>query len=138
MTVRKKKSNSVADQQHAQELAVSVARCVDGKKADDILVLNVTGISPVADFFVLASGFARIQIKAMADAVVEQLHQQGIRCKAKEGYSESNWILLDLGDVLVHLMTHESRDYYRLERLWGDAPLVNWDIDAATEDGNSQ
>jgi ribosome-associated protein len=96
------------------------------KKADNIDILDLSGISILADFFVFAAGFAQIQIQALAREVLEQTKAEGYRHRALEGLDDSGWILIDFGDVVVHLMTHESRDYYRLERLWGDAPKVAW------------
>ena len=69
---------------------------------------------------------ARVQIQALADAAFEEARTMGRHRRSVEGYEDSGWILLDYGDVIVHLMTEESRDYYRLDRLWGDAPKIKW------------
>jgi ribosome-associated protein len=107
-------------------LAITAARTIDAKKAEHVEVLDLRGLSILADFFVLGSGFARVQIQALADAAREEMRKAGKRCRSVEGYEDSGWILLDFGDLVMHLMTEEARDYYRLERLWGDAPRVDW------------
>ncbi len=108
------------------DLAVALAAVLDRKKADHIEVLDLRSITILADYFVLASGFARIQIQALCDAALEEGRLIKKKCRSVEGYEDSGWILMDYGDVIVHLLTEESRDYYRLERLWGDAPRVDW------------
>ncbi len=110
----------------ALELAIGLARVLDQKKGDHVEILDLRQITILADFFVFASGFARVQIQALADAALEEAKKRGHLCRSVEGYEDSGWILLDLGDVIVHLLTEESRDYYRLDRLWGDAPRIEW------------
>ncbi len=110
----------------ALDLAVGLARLLDRKKGDHVEILDLREITILADYFVFASGFARVQIQALADAALEEAKKSGHPCRSVEGYEDSGWILLDLGDVIVHLLTEESRDYYRLDRLWGDAPKVEW------------
>jgi ribosome-associated protein len=110
----------------ALDLAIGLARLLDHKKGDHVEILDLRQITIIADFFVFASGFARVQIQALADAALEEAKKTGHSCRSVEGYEDSGWILLDLGDVIVHLLTEESRDYYRLDRLWGDAPKVVW------------
>ena len=112
----------------AYELALHLARELDRKKGDHIEILDLRGITILADFFVFASGFARIQIQALADAALEEARKMSYRCRSVEGYEDSGWILLDFSDVIVHLLTEESRDYYRLDRLWGDATRVQWEV----------
>ncbi len=112
--------------QKALDLAVGLARLLDRKKGDHVEVFDLRGITIIADFFVFASGFARVQIQALADASLEETRKMDYRCRSVEGYEDSGWILLDYGDVIVHLLTEESRDYYRLDRLWGDAPKIEW------------
>lgn len=92
------------------------------------------GLSVLADYFILGAGFANVQVRALADHVLETARRHKVRRLSTEGYDESRWILVDYGDVVVHLMTHECWDYYRLDRLWGDAPRVPWELE--TEDKN--
>ena len=126
----KNRENKAAGAQ-ARRLALEVAQALDLKKGDDIDILDLRELSILADYFVLGAGFARIQIQALADAVLERVAGGvGRRPRSMEGYEDSGWILIDYGDVVVHLMTHECRDYYRLERLWGDAPRVAWNSES--------
>ncbi len=108
----------------AEERARAAARAAEGKRGDDVLVLDVRHLTLVADYFVLATGETTIQIRALADAVEDALAGAGARPLSREGTPEARWILLDYGDVLVHLMAPEARAYYKLERLWADAPRL--------------
>lgn len=110
----------------ARTFARDVAVTLEDSKADEIEAWELVGLSIVADFFVVGSGYARVQIQALADKVLDRGRADGTKCRSVEGYGDSGWILLDFGQVVVHLMTHESRDYYRLDRLWGDAPHLDW------------
>jgi ribosome-associated protein len=91
--------------------------------------LDLRGLSILADYFLIGSGYAQVQVRALADFVLEAGRAAGAKRMSTEGYEESRWILIDYGDVVIHLMTQESRDYYRLERLWGDAPRVQWETE---------
>ena len=91
------------------------------KKGADLLVLNLSEISSFADYFVICSASSERQAQAIADAIEEKLRSSGRRPIAIEGYAPARWILLDYGDVLFHVFLEESRRFYALERLWGDA-----------------
>lgn len=105
----------------ASELArEGVAAALD-KKASDLLVLNLADISSFADYFVICSASSERQAQAIADAIEEKLRARGRRPISVEGYAASRWILLDYGEVLFHVFLEESRRFYALERLWGDA-----------------
>lgn len=104
------------------EMAQKAAVALDAKKATDVVVRNVGTLSTLADYFVIASGGSNTHVKALADEVDEQLGKSGVMPKRVEGYQTSAWILMDYGDVLVHIFCHETRDFYALERLWADAP----------------
>lgn len=100
--------------------AVALAgKVVAEKKGEDVITLDISSRSAFADYFVLATGFNKIHNKALADAVVEALAQDGLHPFGQEGYPEGEWILLDYIDFVVHIFTPEARDYYQLERLWG-------------------
>lgn len=101
-----------------------VVDLIDDKKGKDIVVLNLQGISIITDYFLIASGNSTTQIKAISDHLVEKLPELGILVLRKEGLPEAQWVLIDCGDIVVHLMTAETRDFYNLERLWGDAQAV--------------
>jgi ribosome-associated protein len=100
------------------------ARAALDKRATDLVVLDVRGISSIADYFLLCSGKSTTQVETIADAIREELKSEGIRPLHAEGVAESGWILLDYGDVLMHVFLEDTRAYYALERLWGDAPTV--------------
>lgn len=101
-----------------------IAEIIKTKKGFDINILDLRKLSGIADFFVICSADADRQVKAIADEVDEKLHNQGIRCFHKEGYETMNWIILDYFDVIVHVFRAEARNYYNLEKLWGDAPVI--------------
>jgi ribosome-associated protein len=95
------------------------------KKAIDLVVLNLEGLSSVADFFLVCSARSTPQADTIADAVRGALRAEGVRPRHNEGSAESGWLLLDYGDVVIHVFLEETRGFYSLERLWGDAPLVS-------------
>ena len=85
-------------------------------------MLDLRGITLIADYFLLCHGTSSVHIRAVADAVVERLAKRGIKPYGVEGYGQVGWTLLDYGDVIVHIFSEERREFYSLERLWGDAP----------------
>ncbi|MDG5470878.1 ribosome silencing factor [Jeotgalibacillus sp. ET6] len=95
----------------------------DDKRAEDIVALNMKGISLIADYFVICHGNSDKQVQAIAKEVKDRAEEEGYAIKRMEGYDEARWVLVDLGDVVVHVFHREERDYYKLEKLWGDAPL---------------
>jgi len=107
-----------------REMADIVVEAASDKKAEDILVLNVSEVTTIADLFVICSGRGERQVQAIADAIVEKAKAAGRQPVGVEGYAGGRWVLIDLGDVVVHAFVPEERELYRLERLWGDAPVV--------------
>ena len=105
-------------------MADLVVDAASDKKAEDILVLNVSEVTTIADLFVIVSGRGERQVQAIADEIVEKAKAAGRQAVGIEGYTAGRWILIDLGDVVVHAFVPEEREFYRLERLWGDAPVV--------------
>ncbi|MBI4608278.1 MAG: ribosome silencing factor [Candidatus Rokubacteria bacterium] len=101
------------------------ARAALEKKAEGVVVLDLQGISAVADFFLLASAQSTTQIKTIVEAIEQALEPRGVRVRHTEGVPESGWLLLDYGDVVVHVFLEETRTFYALERLWGDAPVLS-------------
>ena len=101
-------------------LAQRIARILYDKKALDITVLNVSHLTVITDYMVIASGRSALQVKALADDVDDALAMEGVNLRAKEGNAEGRWIVLDYGTVLVHIFHPEERQYYHLERLWED------------------
>jgi ribosome-associated protein len=92
---------------------------VEGRKAENIEVIDLQGRTLIADYFVLASGTSNVHIKAIVDKVVEDMKKEhGVRAHRVEGYSEAKWVLVDFGDVVLHVLANEEREFYDLESLW--------------------
>lgn len=106
-----------------KEVGIAVMALED-KKAEDIRVINIETVSVIADYFIIATGTNANQIKAMADEVEEKLGRAGFMLKQKEGYEHANWVLLDFGDVIVHIFDKENRFFYDLERIWRDGKVM--------------
>ena len=104
----------------AKEMAKLAIQALEDKKAEDVKVIDISNISTIADYFIIASGKNRSQIQAMRDNVDETLGRAGISMKQTEGYKNANWILMDYGDIIVHLFDTENRLFYDLERIWRD------------------
>ncbi len=110
-----------------QTLALTIAQAADDRKASDIVILKVTEVSYLTDYFVIVTGFSRTQVKAIAEAIEEkvyQTHQQVPR--QTEGKNDGNWILQDFGDVIVHIFLPEEREFYNLEAFWGHAERLEF------------
>jgi ribosome-associated protein len=108
----------------ARQKALLAAAAAETKLGERVVVLDVQEHTPVTDYFVIASGSNRIQIRAITEAVEDALQAEGERAARAEGRAGGQWVLLDFGDVVVHIFAPLEREYYNLERLWGDAPIV--------------
>jgi ribosome-associated protein len=106
------------------QLAKAAVDVASDKKASDIILLDIRDVTTIADYFVICSGNSSRQIQAIADAIDEQLGEQGARLLHREGVAETGWVLLDFGDVIVHIFGPKEREYYHLERLWSEAKTV--------------
>jgi ribosome-associated protein len=106
-----------------QELLKIGVKAADDKRAEDILALNMQGISLIADYFIICHGNSDKQVQAIAREIKEKAEENGYNVRRMEGFDEATWILIDLGDVVAHVFHRDERSYYKLERLWGDAPL---------------
>lgn len=106
-----------------QELLKIAVKAADDKRAEDILALNMKGISLIADYFIICHGNSDKQVQAIAREMKEKAQEKGYDVKRIEGFDDARWVLIDLGDVVAHVFHREERSYYNLERLWGDAPL---------------
>ena len=106
------------------EIAKLAAQALDSKKAIDIQVLETRNLTVVADYFVICTANSTTQIKTLTDEVEKILEQNGEKALHTEGYRAGGWVLIDYGCVVVHLFLKEMREFYSLERLWGDAPEV--------------
>jgi ribosome-associated protein len=118
---------TTSPQRVALEYACLCARTAADHKGHDIVVLDMTGITPLYDFFVLANGTSRRQVHTLAEEIDAAMHAQGERRLTIEGYEASKWVVQDYGDVMVHVFDPATRSYYGLEDLWADAPRVDWD-----------
>ena len=105
----------------AKKFALAAARLAAGRRCSDIVVLDLTGISPATDYFVIATGTSDRQMRTVADEISEAARNQGMQRFGRAGYEQARWILLDFIDVVIHIFDSEYRDYYDLELLWGDA-----------------
>ncbi|MCP8967193.1 ribosome silencing factor [Ectobacillus ponti] len=105
-----------------KELLTVAVKAADDKKAEDIVVLNMNGISPVVDYFLICHGNSDKQVQAIVREMKEKAHENGLDVKRIEGFDEASWVLVDLGDVVAHVFHKDDRSYYNLERLWGDVP----------------
>jgi len=99
-----------------------VAEIILSKKGYDIKILDLRGLTTIADYFVICSADSDVQVKSIADEIDDKLRKEGIKCFHKEGYESLNWVLLDYFDVVVHVFRKEAREFYNLEKLWLDAP----------------
>jgi ribosome-associated protein len=106
------------------ELAKEISELILSKKGYDIKILDIRGISSVADFFVICSADSDIQVKAITDEIERKLRKRGIKPYNREGTTTNTWVLLDYVDVVVHVFKHETRLHYSLEKLWGDANFI--------------
>jgi ribosome-associated protein len=111
----------------ALDRACLCARVAADNKARDIVVLDMRGITPLYDYFVLASGTGRRQIHTLAEEIDAALRAEGDVRLSIAGYEASRWVVQDYGDVVVHVFDPETRTYYDLEELWADAPRVDWE-----------
>lgn len=102
----------------SEEKRDAIVAAAEDKKANYITALDLRGKTLIADFFIICSGTSNIHIRSVADGVMEALEKQGIRQRRMEGYSEATWVLLDYGDIIVHVMSEEQRHFYGLEKLW--------------------
>src|SRR3954453_15840950 len=106
------------------ELARTIAGIAADKKAENVLVLDIRGLSVIADYFVICSGTSDRQVRAIVKDIDEQLGKQGIVAMHVEGLAESHWVLMDYANVIVHVFDPATREYYNLEKLWAEAPRV--------------
>jgi len=106
------------------DIAKLAAKTASDKKGRDVLVLKIEGLSVIADYFVICSGNSETQVQAIAREIKDKMDENHISIKGIEGMDQARWVLIDLGDVVIHVFHKEERDFYNLERLWRDAPIV--------------
>lgn len=114
----------------SHDLAQLIADVLDDKKASDIVLLDVGDLLQICEVFVIASGGSRRQVLTLAETIEERVEEADRRALRVEGREDAQWVLLDYGDVVVHVFQPETRDFFSLERLWGDAPRLVWEAAA--------
>ncbi len=117
-----KASDSGAEE--ALTLARRIVELASDKKASDIVLLEIGGLTTLADYFVICSGQSERQLGAIVDGIASALRDEGVKPVGREGSAGAHWMLIDFGSVIVHVMAPPERDYYQLEKLWADAPLL--------------
>ena len=117
-----------------QEKLEKIVKILDSKKAEDIQVIGITNLTIIADYFVIATGTSTTQVKSLADEVDFQLGELGVEARGIEGVRAASWIVMDYGDIVVHVFYRDTRAEYQLERLWADGDQV--DISNLLIDGN--
>lgn len=105
---------------NTKETALMAVNALEDKKAEDVRIIDISEISTIADYFIIADGSNKSQIQAMADNVSEVLGRAGVTLRQMEGYQNANWILMDFQDVIIHIFDRENRLFYDLERIWRD------------------
>jgi ribosome-associated protein len=111
----------------SEELSLAIAKAASNKKARDIVRMDMQKLTPTTDYLVICSAGSATQARAIADNIEEELAEAGVSFLHKEGYREGEWVLLDYGDCVAHIFQQESREFYALERLWGDAELTPYE-----------
>ena len=101
-----------------------IVELIFNKKGYDVKILDLRTLTTITDYFIICTGDSDTQVKAIADEVDKQMRSEGVRSWHTEGYRTLNWVLIDFVDIVVHVFKKESREYYNLEKLWGDAPVV--------------
>ena len=108
----------------AKKMAKLAYHALDDKKGEDVKIIDISGVSVLADYFIIANGTNQSQVQALVDNVEEEMHRAGFPLKQREGYGNGNWVLLDFGDIIVHVFDKENRLFYDLERIWRDGNTV--------------
>ena len=123
---------------NSKDFMALIVKALDSKKASDIQVLSMEGVSDIGDYFVIATGNSTTQIKALADAAEEAAAKNNLSPHHQEGYQTAIWILQDYGDVVLHIFNTESRGFYSLEHLWADATRVDLTEILTQEEGENK
>ena len=110
-----------------EEISLAIAKAASDKKARDIVLMKMAELTTATDYFVICSANTATQVRAIADNIEDELEKQGKSFLHKEGYREGEWVLLDYGECVAHVFMTESREFYALERLWGDAELTTYE-----------
>jgi ribosome-associated protein len=133
MQVRRVVPERRAKETSSRDLAVAAARAAADKQGERVVVLDVRNLIVITDYFVIASGGSERQVRTIVEEIERSLRGQGMKPLRREGEQDNRWVLLDFVDVVVHVFAPEEREYYDLERLWRDAPVLQWeDVGAAS------
>ncbi len=111
--------------EQAKQMAKLAYQALEDKKGEEIKVIDISEISVLADYFIIANGSNTNQVNALVDSVEEELSKAGYDVKQREGYGLGNWVLLDFGDIIVHVFDKENRLFYDLERIWRDGKVID-------------
>ena len=109
----------------SKQAALAAVEALENKKAEDVRIIDISKVSPLADYFVICNGKNRNQVQAMSDHVEETLGRMGFDRRPIEGYESANWILLDYHDVIIHIFDTENRSFYDIERIWRDGTEIS-------------
>jgi len=110
------------------ETAKKIATLLDDKKGKDITILDITEATSLGDYFIIVSATSTPQINALVDEVDEKMKLDGVKLMHKEGSNASMWVLMDFGDIILHVFHEETREFYGIERLWSDAPKIEFAV----------
>ena len=111
--------------EESMKMVQTVYRALEEKKGESIRILDISKISVLADYFVITNGTNDSQVKALVDNVEEKMHKAGYAAKETEGHRSGAWVLIDFGDVIVHIFDRENRQFYNLERIWNDGKRID-------------
>lgn len=125
MVMNMNQNNIATGKEQSKEMAKTALAALEDKKGEDIRIIDISEVSVLADYFIIASGTNRSQIQALADHAEEQLGRAGFQVKQIEGYDSANWILMDFGDIIIHIFDKENRLFYDLERIWRDGKKMD-------------
>ena len=123
----RREQQQVKDKELMKECLKTIYKALDDKKAEDIQIIDIHEVSYMADYFVIANGTNINQVHALCDNVSEEMAKLKMLTKQTEGYASGNWVLMDYGDIIIHIFDKESRSYYDLERIWKDGEIVELD-----------
>ena len=108
----------------AKEMAKIALEALEDKKGENVCAIDISSVSVLADYFVIANGNSDSQVRALVDNVEEKMHKAGYELKEQEGNNSGTWVLLDYGDIIIHIFDRENRPFYNLERIWSDGKDV--------------
>ncbi|NMB11595.1 MAG: ribosome silencing factor [Firmicutes bacterium] len=117
-----------------RNIALRVVQAVSDRKALDIRVLDMRSVTLIADYFVICSAESMVHLRAITRAILDEVKDDDLKIKRQEGTEDARWVLIDLGDVIVHAFHHAEREFYDLDSLWGDAHEVDWEAELSDGD----